>query len=204
MASQRTSWIAGGLAFCLAAGTLLASEYRGTIRAGGLPLPGATVTATRGDQKLAATTDERGLFRFADLSDGAWTLAVEMVGFQKMTRDVGVAADAPAPVWDLQYLLRAGAAGRLRRGAGCRGARCDAAARLSARGRESVGEFLGRRGGWRPEDRRSENRSCVASAGVIHGWAMKQSQDLHLGSRGEAPRSWPVSQRFSSRCTSHR
>ena len=104
MASQRTSWIAGGLAFCLAAGTLLASEYRGTIRAGGLPLPGATVTATRGDQKLAATTDERGLFRFADLSDGAWTLAVEMVGFQKMTRDVGVAADAPAPVWDLQYL----------------------------------------------------------------------------------------------------
>ncbi len=104
MSSKPAGCIAGALAFFLAAVSLPASEYRGAIRAAGLPLPGATVTATQGAKKLATTTDDRGVFHFADLPDGAWTLAVEMVGFERLTREVGVASDAPSPVWDLQYL----------------------------------------------------------------------------------------------------
>ena len=77
MRSKRARWTAG-LALGLA-GTLSASEYRGTIRAGGLPLPGATVTAELGAKKQTVATDERGAFRFADLSDGTWTLEVEMI-----------------------------------------------------------------------------------------------------------------------------
>ncbi len=83
---------------------LMASEYRGTIQAGGLPLPGATVTASQGGKKVIATTDERGVFRFADLADGTWTITVDMVGFQALTRDVGVAAMAPVPTWEMKFL----------------------------------------------------------------------------------------------------
>jgi hypothetical protein len=76
---------------------LLASEYRGVVKCGGLPFPGATVTATHGDRKVVTTTDGKGAFRFADLADGVWTIDVEMVGFEKASKEVGVAPDAPSP-----------------------------------------------------------------------------------------------------------
>ena len=43
-------------------------------------MPGATLTATRGDDARATVTDAQGVFRFADLTDGPWTLQVEMLG----------------------------------------------------------------------------------------------------------------------------
>jgi len=49
---------------------VLASEYRGVVQSNGLPVPGAMVTATRGDQKAATSTDEKGAFSFKDLADG--------------------------------------------------------------------------------------------------------------------------------------
>ena len=42
----------------------LASEYHGLVQSNGLPVPGAMVMATRGDQKAATSTDERGAFSF--------------------------------------------------------------------------------------------------------------------------------------------
>jgi hypothetical protein len=83
---------------------LLASEYHGVVKCAGLPFPGATVTATRGDRKVVTTTDGNGAFRFADLGDGVWTLDVEMVGFVKASKEVGVAPEAPSPQFDLQFL----------------------------------------------------------------------------------------------------
>jgi len=88
----------------MAAGALIGAEYSGTIRAGGLALPGATVTASQGPMKLIATTDERGVFRFADLGEGDWQLEVEMAGFRKLNREVGVTPGAPSPVWDLEFV----------------------------------------------------------------------------------------------------
>src|ERR1019366_8357115 len=92
------------LAAWIAVAGLMAAEHHGTIKFGGLPVPGATVTASKGDKKLATTTDENGRYAFADLSDGAWTIEVEMLGFAKLSNEVGVAFDAPAPEWNLKFL----------------------------------------------------------------------------------------------------
>src|SRR5664279_3298521 len=83
---------------------LMAAEHHGTVKFGGLPVPGASVTAIQGDKKLLTTTDENGRYSFADLSDGAWTIEVEMLGFARLSNEVGVAFDAPAPEWNLKFL----------------------------------------------------------------------------------------------------
>src|SRR5260370_39348320 len=89
-------------------GVMMGSEYHGTLRTTGrLPVPGATVTAIQGDKKVTTTTDEHGVFSFADLPDGAWTLQVEMLGFAKLTREVDVAHDAPPPELQLTPLSEA-------------------------------------------------------------------------------------------------
>src|SRR6266851_3178020 len=60
-------------------GAFAASEYHGQVTFGGLPVPGATVTATatQGDKKSVSITDQQGLFSFSDLTDGTWTIEVE-------------------------------------------------------------------------------------------------------------------------------
>jgi hypothetical protein len=55
-----------------------------------LPVPGATVTATRDERTVTTTSDESGVFRFATLDPGAWTITVEMRGFASVTRDVTI------------------------------------------------------------------------------------------------------------------
>jgi len=82
---------------------LLASEHHGIIQTGGLPVPGATITATTGDKKVVTTSDEKGFYSFPELADGTWTITVESLGFVKATKEVGVVADAPSPMWDLKY-----------------------------------------------------------------------------------------------------
>jgi len=39
------------------------SEYHGQASFGGLPVPGATVTAAQGERKLVSITDQQGVFR---------------------------------------------------------------------------------------------------------------------------------------------
>ncbi len=45
------------------AATVAASEYRGVVTFGGLPLPGATITATQGTKKLTAVSDQDGAYQ---------------------------------------------------------------------------------------------------------------------------------------------
>jgi hypothetical protein len=92
------------LVFLLAASCLTAAEYHGTVKTGSLPLPGATVTASQGEKTLVTSTDDRGVFRFAELADGVWNIEVRMLGFEKLSREVGVAAGAPAPEWQVKFL----------------------------------------------------------------------------------------------------
>ncbi len=89
---------------CLAICELAASEHHGQVNFGGLPVPGATVTATQGDKKFTAITDQQGFYSFPDLPDGTWTIQVEMLGFSTMKQDVAVAANAPADKWELKLL----------------------------------------------------------------------------------------------------
>jgi len=85
-------------------GAFAASEYRGQVTFGGLPVPGATVTATQGDKKSVSITDQQGLFSISDLTDGTWTIEVEMQGFATIKQDVLTAPDAAAAKWELSML----------------------------------------------------------------------------------------------------
>ncbi len=81
-----------------------ASEHYGQVTFGGLPVPGATVTASQGDKQIVTASDQQGVCRFPDLADGVWTIRVEMLGFSPLTEDVTVAPNAPASMWDLKLL----------------------------------------------------------------------------------------------------
>src|SRR5436305_12610127 len=95
----RLGVIAGVLAF-----GLTASEHRGQVKFGGLPVPGATVTATKGDHKLVAVTDPQGVYMFPELADGVWDFQVEMLCFAPIKQEVAIAPNAPSPQWDLKLL----------------------------------------------------------------------------------------------------
>src|ERR1700722_17640846 len=81
-----------------------APEYHGQVMFGGLPVPGATVTATQGDKKLVAITDQQGMYSFTDIDDGVWKLQVEMFGFATQTQDATIASGTPITAWDLKLL----------------------------------------------------------------------------------------------------
>ena len=88
----------------LAVSGLAAAEHHGQVNFNGLPVPGATVTATEGEKKLVAVTDQQGAYSFADLADGVWSIQVEMLCFATVKQEVAVAPDAPSPVWELKLL----------------------------------------------------------------------------------------------------
>jgi hypothetical protein len=91
------------LVACFTLTGLLGAESHGVVKAGGLPVPGATVTATLGDKRVVTTTDDGGFYSFPELEDGTWKISVEALGFVTAGRDIGVAPDLPGPEWDLKY-----------------------------------------------------------------------------------------------------
>ncbi len=92
------------LAGLLLTRTAIASAYRGRITAGGVPLPGATILATRSGKTVSVASDGTGTYLFPDLEDGAWHVRVEMLGFASKEEDVIVAAAQPAAQWELTML----------------------------------------------------------------------------------------------------
>ncbi|HVZ20309.1 MAG TPA: carboxypeptidase-like regulatory domain-containing protein, partial [Vicinamibacterales bacterium] len=60
--------------------------------------------AMQGTQKVTTTTDQQGVYRFADLADGVWSISVEMRGFATATHDVTVASSAMPEHWELTLL----------------------------------------------------------------------------------------------------
>ena len=82
----------------------MASEYHGRVSFGGLPVPGATVTATQGSKKLVVVSDQQGLYSFADLTDGAWKIEVEMQCFSPIEQTVTIAPSMPTAAWELKLL----------------------------------------------------------------------------------------------------
>ncbi len=81
-----------------------ASESHGIITFGGLPVPGATITASQGTKKFTAVSDLGGLYYFDDLPDGRWTITVEMQCFAIIHAQVDVAPNMPAAKWGLALL----------------------------------------------------------------------------------------------------
>ncbi len=89
---------------CLAVFSLAASEHHGIVKFGSIAVPGATVTATKGDKKVVTVTDEAGMYTFPDLEDGVWKIQVEMLTFTPATKDIGVASGAPGAEWELKMM----------------------------------------------------------------------------------------------------
>ena len=83
-----------------------ASEYHGKVTLAGVPIPGATVTATLGDKTFTTITDKEGIYRFPALTDGVWQVKVAMVGFETATREVTIPppAEGAPPVSELVLL----------------------------------------------------------------------------------------------------
>ena len=88
----------------LAVTSLVAADHHGVVKSNGLPIPGATVTVSQADKRISTTTDEQGVYSFTNLADGIWNLEIEMLGFAKVTKEVGVSPDAPPAQWDLKLL----------------------------------------------------------------------------------------------------
>jgi len=81
-----------------------ASEYHGQVSFGGFLVFGATVTATQGTKKIAIVTDEGGVYFFADLPDGSWTITIEMQCFATIQAEVTIITKMPAGKWELTLL----------------------------------------------------------------------------------------------------
>src|SRR3984957_12617256 len=81
-----------------------ASEYRGQVTFGGLPLPGATVTVTQGTKKVTAVTDQGGLYTFPDLADGPGKIEIEMLCFSTVTAEVTISPATAPGKWELTLL----------------------------------------------------------------------------------------------------
>jgi trimeric autotransporter adhesin len=92
------------LTWLTASSLALSSEYHGQVTLNSLPIPGAIVTASQGDKKLMAITDEQGTYSFPDLTDGSWAIEVGMTGFSSVTQDVTIAPDTPGGKWELKLL----------------------------------------------------------------------------------------------------
>ena len=88
----------------LAALLLSGAEHHGQVKFGGLPVPGATVTATQAGKTLTAITDPQGTYSFPDLADGAWTIQIDMLGFAPVHQEVTSCTRCASPEWDLKML----------------------------------------------------------------------------------------------------
>jgi hypothetical protein len=90
--------------FFVAAASLGAAENNGVVRFAGLPLPGATITASQADKQFTAISDSQGAYSLDDLTDGVWTIRVEMLCFAPMVREVTVAPNARRQEWEMKLL----------------------------------------------------------------------------------------------------
>lgn len=75
--------------------------HAGVVRANGIPIPGAVVTATADGARVSTVTDEDGVYRFPGLAAAKWKIEVRMTGFQPQTREIEIAADAKPVDWTL-------------------------------------------------------------------------------------------------------
>ena len=98
---SKTDYLRLCVVACLAVSVLTAGEYRGQVTFGGLPVPGATVTATAGGRHFAAITDLQGQYDFPDLPEENWTIEIQMSGFETVEKPVS--SSTPAK-WELKLL----------------------------------------------------------------------------------------------------
>src|SRR5580692_8406190 len=91
------------LALC-AAVRAAGSPYRGVVTFGGLPLPGATIKATEGTKTVTAVSDQQGTYQFDDLTDGKWTIEIEMQCFETIHAEITITPNMPTASWEMKLV----------------------------------------------------------------------------------------------------
>jgi hypothetical protein len=99
---RNIAWIAAPI--LIVSSLAAASQYRGRVTFGGLPLPGAAVTATREGKKFTTVTDQQGVYVFPQLTNGTWTIEVAMTGFSTIKQNVLIGPNTPPVRWELKLL----------------------------------------------------------------------------------------------------
>ena len=95
--TRRAQFAVAAFVICLSGITpLRAAGTSGTVTFNTLPVPGATVIASRDDVRHRTTTGADGTYRFADLADGPWSIDVAMLGFAPIQREIQIGqSEAP-------------------------------------------------------------------------------------------------------------
>ncbi len=88
----------------LAAPVLAASDHQGVVRVGEVPAPGASVEASQGEKTVRAVTDDSGHYTIPDLSDGTWTIRIDLPGFESEKRELVVSKEGALEQWNLKML----------------------------------------------------------------------------------------------------
>ncbi|MES2393545.1 MAG: carboxypeptidase regulatory-like domain-containing protein [Acidobacteriota bacterium] len=81
-----------------------AAQFQGQVTFNGMPLPGATITATQGSKTVTLSADENGYYTFADLADGSWKIEISMQGFTKLEQTMVIAPNSPTIRWEMKLL----------------------------------------------------------------------------------------------------
>src|SRR6185436_9965617 len=100
------------IAVLVSAAAAAASEHRGQVRFGPVPVPGVVVKAVQGDKTSQTTTDADGNYVFSELSEGAWTFQTTMAGFEPATREIAITKEDVPVQWNLKMLPLGGVAGK--------------------------------------------------------------------------------------------
>ena len=78
-----------------------ATRFSGSVRAADQFIPGATVTATQGTNKVVAYTDDNGRYS-VNLAPGIWDIQVDMLGFAPLHEQVTVGAQPVSKDWTME------------------------------------------------------------------------------------------------------
>jgi trimeric autotransporter adhesin len=79
-----------------------AAAQDGIVRASGQPIPGASITAVQGTQKVSTISDVDGRYHLDGLAPGDWDFTVEMFGFAKATQKLSINIASLPFEWDLK------------------------------------------------------------------------------------------------------
>ena len=81
-------------------------DQTGSVRSGGQPIPGATVTLSQAQTSYSTVTDGEGRYAFPPVPLGNWTITIDMFGFEPATKAAYFASGlADAPV-DFDLVLK--------------------------------------------------------------------------------------------------